>query len=341
MKRGCAAVKLSYLWMKPATHYFIKEHAVTVGTTLSGAEIRYTLDGKDPAADSALYLQPFNLKETTTVKVAAFKGGTQTGPVLEAERVKVAPPAPWIEPFHGTFSDRISVEIQNAYPIEGAEIRYTTDGGEVTAQSPLFAGPLEITSTTTVRTRTFVPGLAPSIAADSQFTKLGPVPPLPDVYLSDLTPIKAEVVWHKSVQKDLSIDKTPLSISGKRFKRGVGAGSPTELTYKLEPDYERFVAVVGLDDNVKARNSDMSFFRVFVRNNREELLLHESPLLYPGESWPMEVRIPLDCQEIRLEVTGGMDAERVDWANAGFLLDRSNRGGELLKAIGRAVTSDK
>ena len=341
LKRGCAAVKLSYLWMKPSKHYFLKEQTVTLGTTLSGAQIRYTLDGKDPAADSALYAQPLNLQETTTVKVAAFKGGAQTGPVLEAEMVKVAPPAPWIEPFHGVFNDRVRVEIQNAYPIEGAEIRYTIDGGEVTPQSSLYAGPLEITSTTTVRTRTFVPGLAPSIATDRQFTKLGPVPPLPDVYLSDLTPIKAEVVWHGTVKKDLSIDKTPLTLSGKKYGRGIGAGSPTELTYKLEPDYERFVAVVGLDDNVKARNSDMSFFRVFVRNNREELLLHESPLLYPGESWPMEVRIPLDCQEIRLEVTGGMDAERVDWANAGFLLDRSNRGGELLKAIGRAVTSDK
>ena len=113
----------------------------------------------------------------------------------------------------------------------------------------------------------------------------------------------------------------------------MGAGSPTELIYKLEANYERFVAVVGLDDNVKGRYSDMSIFRVFVRNNREELLLHESPLLYPGESWPMEVRIPLDCQEIRLEVTGGMDAERVDWANAGFILDQSNRGETLLKTI--------
>ena len=47
----------------------------------------------------------------------------------------------------------------------------------------------------------------------------------------------------------------------------------------------------------------------------------------------MEVRIPLDCQAIRLEVTGGMDWERVDWANAGFILDHTNQGEELLKEV--------
>jgi hypothetical protein len=225
------------------------------------------------------------------------------------------------------------VEIQSAYPIVGAEIRYTLDGGEVTRQSPIYSGPFEITSTTTVRTRTFVAGFEPSIAESRQFTKLGPVPPLPDVYVSDLTPIKSEVVWRYKAQKNQSIEKTPLLISGKKFERGVGLASPAEMTYKLEPDYERFVAVVGLDDNVKARYSNMALFRVFVRNSREELLLHESPMLYPGESWPIEVRIPIDCQEIRLEVTGGMGWERVDWANAGFLLDHSNQGEELLKAL--------
>jgi hypothetical protein len=192
-----------------------------------------------------------------------------------------------------------------------------------------------------VRTRTFVAGLEPSIAESRQFTKLGPVPPLPDVYVSDLAPLKAEVVWRYKAQKNQSIEKTPLLISGKKFERGVGLASPAEMTYKLEPDYERFVAVVGLDDYVKARYSNMAIFRVFVRNKREELLLHESPMLYPGESWPMEVRIPIDCQEIRLEVTGGMGWERVDWANAGFLLDHSNRGEELLRAIGKASGSDK
>ena len=341
LKRGCAAVKLSYIWMKPAQHYFIKEHTVSLGTTLNGAQIRYTLDGRNPAADSAVYSQPFTLKETTTVKAAAFMAGSQAGPVLEAEMVKVLPPAPWIDPFRGTFQDRVRVEIQGAYPIEGAEIRYTLDGGEVTQKSPLYSGPFDITSTTTVRTRTFVAGMEPSISESRQLTKLGPVPPLPDVYVSDLTPVKEEVVWRYTAQKNQSIEKTPLAISGKKFERGLGLGSPAEMTYKLEPNYERFVAVVGLDDNVKARYSNMALFRVFVRNKREELLLHESPLLYPGESWPMEVRIPLECQEIRLEVTGGMGWERVDWANAGFILDHTNRGEELLKAIVNATGSGK
>jgi hypothetical protein len=134
---------------------------------------------------------------------------------------------------------------------------------------------------------------------------------------------------------------TPLSLAGKKFDRGLGVASPSEITYKLEPNYGTFVAVAGLDDNVKARYSDMATFRVFVRNEREELLLHESPMLYPGESWPIEVKIPLASQEIRLEVNGGMDWERVDWANAGFMIDRTNRGEELLKTLTKTVEGDK
>ena len=55
LKRGCAAVKLSYVWMKPAKSYFIKDHTVTLGTTLNGAELRYSINGSAPKADSALY----------------------------------------------------------------------------------------------------------------------------------------------------------------------------------------------------------------------------------------------------------------------------------------------
>jgi hypothetical protein len=339
LKRGCAAVKLSCLWIKPAQHYFLKEHAITLGTTLSGAQLRYTLDGKEPAADSSAYAQPFTLQATTTVKAAAFKNGSQVGPVLEAEFVKTLPPAPWIDPARGTFPDRVSATIHNAYPIEGAEIRFTLDGGEVTRQSPLYSGPIEFTRNTTLRSRAFVPGLEPSVTTEQRYSKLPPVSPAPEVYLSDLTPLKSAVVWRYKAQKDQSIEKTPLALAGRKFARGIGLGAPAEQIYQLAPGYERFVAIVGLDDNMKSQYSDMARFHVYVRNQREELLLHESPLLRPGESWPMEVKIPAGSQQIRLVVDGGMDWERVDWANAGFILDHSNRGEQLLKEVKDGITN--
>ncbi len=40
-----------------------------------GAEIRYTVDGQTPTAESTLYSEAFTLSETTTVKAIAIKDG--------------------------------------------------------------------------------------------------------------------------------------------------------------------------------------------------------------------------------------------------------------------------
>jgi hypothetical protein len=319
LQRGCAMVRLSYAWIKPESHYFIKALTVTLGTTLRGAQLRYTLDGKEPSLDSLAYTQPFSLNQTTTLKVATFRDGTQTGSVLVAEMVKTRPPAPWIEPFHGNFKDRITVELRQPYRVADTEIRYTLDGCEVTGLSPLYSGPIELTSTTTVRARTFMPGLEPSVTVDGKFPKLPPAAPLPRVHLSDLTPLKSQLADGSAVRKNRSQIDTPLSIGGKKYEWGLGVCSRSEVIYKLEPGYGSFVAEVGLDDAVKNRNVARAAFQVYIRNEREEMLVYETPLLYPGESWPIEAKIPLGSQEIRLATNGSTDWDRVDWVNAGFL----------------------
>ncbi|HEY3320505.1 MAG TPA: family 20 glycosylhydrolase [Planctomycetota bacterium] len=53
---------------------------VTLKSTVDG-EIRYTLDGKDPAAGSAVYAEPISLEKTTTVKAALFSNGKRSGEV--------------------------------------------------------------------------------------------------------------------------------------------------------------------------------------------------------------------------------------------------------------------
>lgn len=47
---------------------------VTISCDDTEAEVRYTLDGTDPTAESTLYQAPFTISETTTVKAKAFKG---------------------------------------------------------------------------------------------------------------------------------------------------------------------------------------------------------------------------------------------------------------------------
>ncbi len=338
LKRGCSAVKLSSFWIKPEKHYFIKDHTITLGTTLGGAQVCYTLDGKEPGIDSLAYSQPFAVSATTLLKAATFKDGLQIGPVLVAEYVRTLPPAPWIDPFNGTFKDQLDVTLSHGYPMEGAEIRYTVDGGEVTWQSPLYSAPFEISSTTTLRARTFIPGLDPSVCASHVYSKLPPPAPPPDVYLTDLTPTKSSFVSHYTMKKDRSLADAELSLAGQKFPRGVGSVSPSTLIYQLDPTYEAFVATVGIDDSVmtlprKSPYTEIAMFQVFARNEREELLLDETPMLVPGEAWPINVKIPIQCQEIRLVAKGGMDWEFVNWSNAGFILDHTNQGEELLREV--------
>ena len=50
----------------------------STSVTMSGpdeAEIRYTIDGSDPTAESTLYSEAISLTDTTTVKAIAIKNG--------------------------------------------------------------------------------------------------------------------------------------------------------------------------------------------------------------------------------------------------------------------------
>ena len=70
-----------------------KTFVETLSVTLvagEGAEVRYTLDGTTPDANSTLYTAPITLTETTTVKAVAIEGGNLSE-VSEATFTKVVP----------------------------------------------------------------------------------------------------------------------------------------------------------------------------------------------------------------------------------------------------------
>ncbi len=70
-----------------------KTFVETLSVTLvagEGAEVRYTLDGTTPDANSTLYTAPITLTETTTVKAIAIEGGNLSE-VSEATFTKVVP----------------------------------------------------------------------------------------------------------------------------------------------------------------------------------------------------------------------------------------------------------
>jgi len=61
---------------------------VVLTTALGGSEIRYTLDGSEPAAGSPVYGEPLVLSETTEIKARAFRDG-QLGPTTTQTVTKI------------------------------------------------------------------------------------------------------------------------------------------------------------------------------------------------------------------------------------------------------------
>ena len=65
-----------------------------MGTTITGGEIRYTLDGAEPSAESlGGYVLQFPLDKTATVRAAVFAGGRRVGEVMTAEFVRLTAPS--------------------------------------------------------------------------------------------------------------------------------------------------------------------------------------------------------------------------------------------------------
>jgi hexosaminidase len=56
---------------------------LSMATEMNSPEIRYTLKGKDPVASSQLYVKPFPVLKTSTVKAGAFRNGKLLGKVNE------------------------------------------------------------------------------------------------------------------------------------------------------------------------------------------------------------------------------------------------------------------
>ncbi len=68
----------------PESTNFTLSQNVTILSAASGAEIRYTLDGSTPTANSTLFSGPIQLSATTTIKAIAIKSGLTNSQVSSA-----------------------------------------------------------------------------------------------------------------------------------------------------------------------------------------------------------------------------------------------------------------
>ncbi len=140
------------------------------------------------------------------------------------------------------------------------------------------------------------------------------------VYLTDLKPVDTTVtgLLHRPwpPRFDKSVAGGPILIDGRKFDRGLGVHSRTQLLYDINKTFETFVATIGLDDFVRPRGSVV--FRVL----GDSETLYDSGVI-SGKDDPVVVRVDVaNVKRLGLVVDYGEEldlADHADWGDARLL----------------------
>ncbi len=249
--------------------------------------------------------------------------------------------SPWgRKPRPHLFENELTLTLTNPEHPD-AEVRFTTDGSEPTPASSLYTHPLQLTETTWLRAAAFVNERRVTRFSDSYSVKLGPVPPRPQVHLGDLKPWRSVGMGHSPAfdshrlspgvqppQVDKSNEGKPLRLHSIEYSRGLGVHAPNQLIYEVKPEWKRFVARAGVDENVVAvahgSNRGMHasvVFRVFI----DGTMMAGSPMMrLRSEPWRFDVAIPRGSRRISIVATDGGNGHYMDlanWVDAGFVAD--------------------
>jgi len=144
------------------------------------------------------------------------------------------------------------------------------------------------------------------------------------VRLSDLRPVKTlsrsmlDIAWPPRINR--SVSGGPLSLRGRTFEHGLGMHAYAAMTFRLDRQYERFKAMIGVDDRVSPHGSVV--FRVLLDGR----VAFESPVVR-GDQPAIAVSVDLTgVSEMVLECDPAEEldiADHADWAGAALIRARS------------------
>ena len=157
--------------INPASGIYTSPQNVTMQCATASAVIRYTTNGAEPTSTSTVYTGTISVTSTTTVKAKAFKTSMTNSDTATATYTITLPPkvaTPTFNPSGGTYSSVQNVILTCS--TSSASIRYTTDGSEPTDSSTLYANPIQLSSTTTIRAKAFKTDMRESNTASATYT---------------------------------------------------------------------------------------------------------------------------------------------------------------------------
>jgi hypothetical protein len=193
------------------------------------------------------------------------------------------------------------------------------------ADGSVFSGTLERADAETMRVATSV-----GAAVDVPIANVAKVRFRSDrlVYVSDLKPVgeRVEGIVHAAwpVQRDRSVSGSPLSICGRKFERGLGVHSRTELSYALNGEFERLAATIGIDDAVRPLGS------VVMRVEGDSKVLFDSGDI-GGTDGARDIIVDVASVKtltLTVDYGEGLDvSDQADWGDVRLIRPRGGKAG--------------
>ncbi|OGV78672.1 MAG: hypothetical protein A3K19_31740 [Lentisphaerae bacterium RIFOXYB12_FULL_65_16] len=235
---------------------------------------------------------------------------------------------PLILPNAAAFVGETQVRVLVPGRTAGAEVRYTLDGTEPTRASTLYAGPLQLTQTTTLSVAVYPPGTGEAgrsgtVSAIFTAMHLGPDA---GIYLSDLE--ATDVFCYGALRKDSNFNVNgPMNLGGVTQAKGVvlcpqvtPEGGRGRATYTLDGGLRnatRFKATVGIEDSMAKRGSATFAVEVFRAGKWEPVF--DSGIVRGGDA-PKLIDVDITgAEKLRLLTTDAGDNIHCDhaaWGNA-------------------------
>jgi hypothetical protein len=197
------------------------------------------------------------------------------------------------------------------------------------ADGSVFSGTLERADADTMRVATSV-----GAAVDVPIADVAKVWFRSDrlVHVGDLKPVgeRVEGIVHAGwpVQRDRSVSGSPLSICGRKFERGLGVHSRTELSYAINGEFERLAATIGIDDAVRPLGS------VVMRVAGDSKVLFDSGEI-GGTDGARDVIVDVagvKTLTLTVDYGEGLDvSDQADWGDVRLIRPRGGKAGGAVR----------
>ncbi len=153
----------------PMPSTYATPKTVTLYDATSGVTVYYTLDGSTPSStNGSVYTGPITLTKSTTIQAIAIGTGISPSAVASGTYTLQAM-TPGFTPMPSSYTRQVNVTLYDA--TSSATIYYTTDGSTPSASNGTpYAGPMTVTTTTTIKAVAIGTGYNPSAVATGTYT---------------------------------------------------------------------------------------------------------------------------------------------------------------------------